>query len=72
MGLKLERARAGGGQSRELPALNQAAGLSELATNSPGDRDPEGIPRLKQHPDSPETHWTPLQAPKSQGYPRDC
>lgn len=44
---------------------------SELATNSIDDRDPEGIPRLKQQPYSPGTRWTPLQAPKSQGYPRE-
>lgn len=45
---------------------------SELATNSTGVRDPEGIPRLKQQPFSPGAHWTPLQAPKSQGCPWDC
>lgn len=42
---------------------------SELATTSIGDRDPEGIPRLKQQPFCPGAHWTPLQAPKSEGHP---
>lgn len=42
---------------------------SELATTGVGDRVPEGIPKLKQQPFCPGTHWTPLQAPKSQGYP---
>lgn len=70
MGLKLERARAGGGQSRSFqPAIQLRT--SELATSSTDDRDPEGIPRLKQQPHSPRTRWTPLQAPKSQGYPRE-
>lgn len=69
MGLKLERARAGGGQSRELPALNRgcrplswppAALVTGIQRESPGSN---------SNPTIPGGHvGTPLPGPKCQGY----
>lgn len=53
------------------PAIRLKA--SELATNSTGDRDPEGIPRLKEQPFRLPGHTGHLPRPqRHRGYPRDC
>lgn len=74
MGLKLERARAGGGQSRELPALNRgcrplswppAASVTGIQRESPGSNSNPTVPGGTRWDTSPRPQVPGLSIPET-------